>query len=239
SDFDTYKQWFIENCVNTDFIQIDLTKKTACAYMLTDNSNNQLTIFAVGAMQDISALTNFDFDGLPKIDYAVISPGFPYSMLYLAQSCMERKIPYLVDPGQSLTALSTDALFSLIDSSEGFIANEYEAQLISKTPSMPIRKFAKRTSFLIVTKGEKGADIYVADKITHVPAVKDANVVEVTGCGDAFRSGFLHGLTNNESLEKSCQLGHITASFAIEQKGTQKHRFTLEDFRQRFRKYYG
>jgi adenosine kinase len=239
NDFDKYKKWLEENKISCDYIYVDKNKNTASAYMLTDKMNSQLTMFSVGAMQDISSLSNFDFNKLPDIDYAIISPGFPYSMLYFAQSCIEKKIPYLVDPGQSLTALTHDALISLIDSSDGFIVNEYEGELIEKKMAMPLSRIAKRTSFLIRTVGCKGAEIYHEGKIKKVPAVSGLDIKDVTGAGDAFRSGFIHGFVGGESLERACQIGHTAASFVVEQKGTQTHKFTLESFTQRLKKHYG
>jgi len=239
NDFDKYKKWLDENNISCESIQIDKTHGTACAYVMTDDNHSQLTIFSVGAMQNIECLANFNFDQLPHIDYAVISPGFPYSMLYFAQSCMEKKIPYLIDPGQSITALSTDALVSLIDMSNGFIVNEYEGDVIAKMLSMPFHKIAKRIPFLVRTLGERGAEVYEEGKVTHVPALKNLKILDVTGCGDAFRSGFIHGLANGESLVKACQMGNVSASFSVEEEGTQRHKFTLEEFNERLKKHYG
>lgn len=239
NDFDKYKAWLSENDISCNFIHVNKMRGTACAYILTDKGDSQLAIFSVGAMQDISELSHFDFNKLPKIDYAVISPGFPYSMLYFAQSCIEKKIPYLFDPGQNITALSVDTLGSLIDMSNGFIANEYEVDVIAKILSMPFYKIAKRIPFMVRTMGENGAEVYEEGKMIHVPAVKNLDIRDVTGCGDAFRSGFIHGLVDGKSLERACQMGHTTASFVVEKKGTQRHKFTLEEFNARLKKHYG
>ncbi len=56
---------------------------------------------------------------------------------------------------------------------------------------------------LIITRGEKGAVVINKDKITEVKANKDLKIVDLTGAGDLFAAGYLHGHLNNLS-EESC-----------------------------------
>lgn len=238
NDFDKYETWLKQNNISSKYVCISKTQNTACAYILTDNKHSQLTIFSVGAMQDVSELERFDFSSIPDVDFAVISPGFPYSMLYFAQSCIDKKIPFLMDPGQNITALSGEILISLIDSSKGFIVNEYEGDIAVKLTSMTLFNISKRIPFLIRTLGGEGAEIYKNGEITHVPAVPNLKIEDVTGGGDAFRGGLIHGLVSGESIERSCQMGHVAASFSIEKQGTQEHKFTIEEFTARLKKHY-
>ena len=63
---------------------------------------------------------------------------------------------------------------------------------------------------LIITKGNKGA-IYIGDnEVVECPAHKNLKIVDLTGAGDLFASGFLHGVLNNlttlECLEKGTEM---------------------------------
>ena len=53
-------------------------------------------------------------------------------------------------------------------------------------------------------------------------------VLDATGCGDAFRSGLLYGLSEGWSLEKSAQLGNILGGIKIGYMGGQNHTFSRE-----------
>ena len=63
--------------------------------------------------------------------------------------------------------------------------------------------------------------------------------VDPTGVGDAFRSGFVAGLSWGLGHERSAQIGSMLATYCIETKGTQEYRFTKADFLARFTQAYG
>lgn len=239
-DFDYYKNWLKKHKISCKYIAIDKTNFTAAAYILTDRDQNQLTFFSVGALQNKSKCVDLNFDAkeLKNVKFAIISPGSPYGMLYFAQSCMERNISYIFDPGQGVPTMDRNTILTLIDNSDGIITNRYEAELIAKKLNMPMDKIARRTKFLIQTLGEEGTRIYYAGNQKIISAIKDLEVVDPTGCGDAYRAGFIHGLAHGESLERSCEMGSVAASFVVDRPGTQNHHFTLEEFNKKLDKYY-
>jgi len=63
---------------------------------------------------------------------------------------------------------------------------------------------------LIITRGEKGAIAIFGEKITEVNVKKNLDIVDLTGAGDLFAAGFLHGyingLTTRESLDKGTEM---------------------------------
>jgi len=64
-------------------------------------------------------------------------------------------------------------------------------------------------------------------------------VEDPTGAGDAYRAGLIKGLTLNLPWATAALLGSTLASFAVEQAGTQEHRFTLSDFQHRYQENFG
>ena len=63
--------------------------------------------------------------------------------------------------------------------------------------------FAKETNKLIViTRGEKGAIAINKNEIVECSAKKNLQIKDLTGAGDLFAGGFLHGLINNKSKKK-------------------------------------
>jgi adenosine kinase len=60
-------------------------------------------------------------------------------------------------------------------------------------------------------------------------------IVDPTGAGDAWRSGFLAGLEKGFDLQTCGQMGAVASAYAIEHYGTQEHFYTKEEFAKRYR----
>lgn len=236
NDFEKYEKWLKANDISDEYIRIDESRNTAAAYILTDKKHSQICIFSTGAMQSADKFDDVSLSGVDA-DFAIISPGMLSCSLHFAEECMKNKIPYIFDPGQSIPDLSVDALLAMIDGARGVIMNGYEADMLAKKLSMSFFDIAKRTPFVLKTLGADGVEIHESGKSkVVVPAISGLDVKEPTGCGDAFRSGFLHGFVNGESLDKSCAMGNTSASFVVEQFGTQNHKFSKEEFEARLGK---
>ncbi len=63
--------------------------------------------------------------------------------------------------------------------------------------------------------------------------------MDPTGCGDAYRAGLLHGLLQGLDWEPTGRIASLMGAIKIEARGTQNHRFTLEEFEQRFAASFG
>ena len=76
---------------------------------------------------------------------------------------------------------------------------------------------------VIVTLGAEGCDLWIAGERTHVPGVAAAEVLDPTGCGDAFRGALLHGLSLGWPLARCVALGNQVGAIKIAQRGGQNH----------------
>jgi sugar/nucleoside kinase (ribokinase family) len=77
-----------------------------------------------------------------------------------------------------------------------------------------------------VTQGAKGALVVTADEAFEVPAYA-VDVVDTTGCGDAFSAGFLRGLSLGGDLRAAARLGCATAAHVAQGLGTDAGSYTL------------
>ena len=100
-------------------------------------------------------------------------------------------------------------------------ANESEIMSLINTDSFDeVINFAKEVNKLIViTRGEKGAISINGNQIKEVAAKKNLNLVDLTGAGDLFASGYLHGYLNNFSQEDCLERGTEMSSKIIQQIG--------------------
>ncbi|GAE17085.1 Ribokinase [Bacteroides pyogenes] len=100
-------------------------------------------------------------------------------------------------------------------------ANEEEAKAFTgKEPEEALKLMGKKCSIAIVKIGAKGSYIRKGTEEIKVSAIPVGNVVDTTGAGDYFASGFLYGLTCGYSLEKCAKIGSILSGNVIQVVGT-------------------
>jgi fructokinase len=97
-------------------------------------------------------------------------------------------------------------------------ANEQEIMsLINVEKFDDVIDFAKEINKLIVvTRGDKGAVAVNKNEIVECAAKKDLKIKDLTGAGDLFAGGFLHGLINNKSTKESLEIGTEMSSKVIQ-----------------------
>jgi fructokinase len=100
-------------------------------------------------------------------------------------------------------------------------ANEDEiSSLINAKSFEEVISFGKEIKkHLIITRGEKGAISICSEKVSEVGVNKDLKIVDLTGAGDLFAAGYLHGYLNNFSQENCLKKGTEMASKVIQQIG--------------------
>ena len=97
-------------------------------------------------------------------------------------------------------------------------ANEQEIMSLINTKKIEdVIEFSKSTKkLLVVTRGDKGAIAINDDVVVECNAKKDIKLVDLTGAGDLFASGFLHGHINGRSLKESLEKGTEMSSKIIQ-----------------------
>lgn len=213
--------------INTRNVEISKSRRTAAAYIITDKDDNQITGFHAGAMNESHGLPSAKRD-----DWAIISAENAKNMTRLAKFYRKNRINYIFDPGQQITALRNSELRIAIGSAKVLIGNDYEIGMIRKR----VKKFSPIT---IRTFGPKGSEIFAGQKKIKIGIAKPRRVLDPTGAGDAYRAGFLKGLILGYNLKVCGQLGATVASFAVEEYGTQNHKFNWRTVINRYKINFG
>ncbi|MDP2719335.1 MAG: carbohydrate kinase family protein [Dehalococcoidia bacterium] len=230
-DYHQYFDWLKKNNISCDGITIIEQELTACAYITTDQADNQITGFNPGAMKYPSSF-NFEKTNSGE-SIVIISPGNLEDMMSYSSECKSWGIPYIFDPGQSLPMWEGQNLTRCIEGSDILISNDYELELITCKTGLDKRGLLERTGALITTLGEHGSIVTAKDCQVNIPAVKPRKTVDPTGAGDAYRAGLIKGLTQGKSVAESAKMGSVCASFAVENYGTQEYFFTMREFQER------
>ncbi|MBN2046888.1 MAG: carbohydrate kinase family protein [Anaerolineaceae bacterium] len=236
-DFGDYRAWLEKNGVNTAFARKVDGVFTASFFANTDLSNAQIASFYSGAMMYAKDLSLKEMrQSLP--DLVVISPNDPGAMDRYVGECAEMSIPYVYDPGQQVVRSAPDELRRGAENAQSLFVNDYEYQLLQKHTGLTEANLLSQVEFMVVTQGENGAVIYVGDERYHIPVVRTDHVVDPTGVGDAFRGGFLRGYSIGLDWQTCGQMGALAATYCLEQRGTQIHHYTIDDFIQRYRQHF-
>jgi sugar/nucleoside kinase (ribokinase family) len=99
--------------------------------------------------------------------------------------------------------------------------NSLELCSLYETDSLndAIAAVRKDCQMAAITVGAEGSWVITADDMIHVPAVPVPKVVDTTGAGDLYASGFLYGLTHGRSLAECGRLGSVAAAEVISHVG--------------------
>ncbi len=222
-DFATYRELLADQAVNEKYITEIPETFTAQAYITTDLDDNQITAFHPGAM-DFSHQNKVPIDA--GITVGMVSPDGRQGMLEHAAQFAEANIPFIFDPGQGLPMFDGGELKNFIDQASWVAVNDYEGQLLQERTGWSAEQIAERVEAFIVTRGGSGSKVYTAGKQLDIPAVKPQQIVDPTGCGDAYRAGLLFGISVGMSWEDAGRLASLIGSIKIADRGTQNHEFT-------------
>jgi adenosine kinase len=204
--------------INTEFVREVGDTYTAQAMIMTDVDNNQITAFHPGAMMQAHRTR---IAAREDIKLGMISPDGRDAMLEHALQFEAAGIPFVFDPGQGLPMFDGRELASFIDAATWVTVNDYEGKMLSERTGWSSADISRRVDGLIVTLGEHGCEVWIDGEKTHVPGVKAADVIDPTGCGDAWRGALLYGLEQGWSLEQCAALGNRVGAVKIASKGPQ------------------
>jgi adenosine kinase len=209
------------------------------AFIFTDAAGNQFTGFFSGPSDqpdEVHRLRAFVATQRPA--YAVLAPDLPEKQIRFAELLTALGTPFLCDPGQCLTDFSVEQTRRLIATTRHLIVNRFEWDTLQRRLGLDAATLMQRLEWIVVTHGAAGAVWQHADgRRVSVPAVPPRTTVDPTGCGDAFRAGFVHAYARQASIETALRCGALAATINLETHGGQAHRF--DDWRARYAAVWG
>jgi len=241
SDFTEYRAWLDRHNVDTASVHISEVLHTARFVCTTDADHNQIASFYSGAMREARQIELQPVaDRVGGLDLVLIGADDPQAMIRHTQECRARGIPFAADPSQQLARLDGDDIRVLVDGADYLLENEYESALIEGKTGWTSDEILAKVGTRVTTLGANGVRIERAGKPPiEVGTPEEERKVDPTGVGDAFRAGFLAGVSWELGLERSAQLGCMLATLVIETLGTQEYELRRGHFMDRFAKAYG
>lgn len=240
-DFADYRSWLERHGVDTESVRVSEVHHTARFVCTTDQEANQLASFYPGAMseaRDIEIAPVIARVGTPQL--VIIGPNDPEGMLRHTDECRFRGYPFAADPSQQLARMDGEAIRALVDGAAYLFTNEYEAALTEQKTGWNADEILSRVGCRVTTLGPQGARIERLGQQPVIVTCPDEDVkADPTGVGDAFRAGFIAGLSWGLEDERCAQVGSLLATHVIETVGTQEYSLAQERFLDRLEVAYG
>ena len=186
------------------------SERTMCTFLGTAGKINE-NDFSLDAIKksEIIFLEGYLWDeGEPKKAFdKAINNANKVAMSLSDLFCVDRHKPHFLN----LVKNKLDITF----------ANEQEITSLIKAKNFDeVINFSKQLNKLvIITRGEKGAVAVNGDEVIESDVQKNLNIVDLTGAGDLFAAGFLHGYINKLSTKECLEKGTEMSSKVIQQIG--------------------
>ncbi|HEX7814078.1 carbohydrate kinase family protein [Dyella sp.] len=236
-DFAPYRQHMEEFGIRMDHVRVYDEQFTPQCFITTDLDNNQITAFHPGAMS--SAHENHVRE-IADASFAIVAPDSREAMLQHVDEFAARGVPFIFDPGQAMPLFNGEEFRSMIEKATYVIVNDYESQLLQSRTGWSADDIAKRVHAYIVTKGPRGSQIHLADGTFHdIPPARERQVVDPTGCGDAYRAGLIFGIMQGKDWPTVGRMASLMGALKVEHPGTQNQRFTYDEFAAAFEEQFG
>ena len=239
-DFADYRSWLSRHGVVTDHVHISDTHHTARFVCTTDDEMAQIATFYAGAMSEARMIELGPIHERWELDLVLVGADDPEAMLRHTDECRSRGIRFMADPSQQLAFADGPFIRTLVDGADYLITNEYESHLTATKTGWSQEEIDERVTTRVITRGKDGVDIRTAgEDPIHVDVAGEVRRVDPTGVGDAFRAGFLVGLSGGLGHERCAQMGSVLAAYVLETVGTQEYAVTRRSFLDRVADAYG
>ncbi len=207
---------------STEFVREIADSYTAQAIIITDQDNNQITAFHPGAMQSahLSAVPS-----RADIKLGIISPDGRDAMQQHAAQLAALAVPFIFDPGQGLPMFDGPELRAFVEQASWVAMNDYEARMLCERTGHTLETLSRsHLRGVVVTLGALGCEVWQQGVRTLLPGVAAREVLDPTGCGDAFRAALLYGLERGWDLPRCALLGNRIGAVKIACRGGQNHK---------------
>ncbi|MFW5865887.1 MAG: carbohydrate kinase family protein [Nanoarchaeota archaeon] len=223
------------------------TRGGQTGYSIILNSiEHDRTILTFKGANDSFSKEEFEKTGFPDTTWlyssSMVGESF-YTLKDIFMQARQRNVRIAFNPSSYQAKKGLDELSELLGVCDVIILNHEEAQLLldttgtAKELSMKLQRYEGQ--YILITQGSKGVTCYHKNKLYHLDTTPHVPVVETTGAGDAFASGFVAGLAKNFTLPDSLKLGMVQAEGVIRARGPKRSLLTYPEAQRRMQDFKG
>jgi sugar/nucleoside kinase (ribokinase family) len=212
----------------SQYVKNEALKEGVDSRYFSDLDHPSLHITAAFSFQDERAFLSYS-DAEPKMRYAELIRQTNPRWIYLTRLFLGKALEPLVDAGRSVGAkifmdcqahsrsLAEMQVQEALRAVDFFSPNRAEAEKLTGNDVMTemLEMLTKFAPVVIIKDGANGSYLSQNDTVIHQPA-KSVSVIDTTGAGDNFDSGFLYGQINGFSMEKCLQIGNYCGGLSAQ-----------------------
>ncbi len=259
-DGETLLRDFLEVGVDTSQIRVKFGAKTGLARCLSDKLNFRSIHVTPGA-NSLLTMDDIDMDYINQAEILHVSSfvdDAQFETLLELMDGLDSSVKISFSPGELYATKGLKTLSPILARTHLLFINESEIRQLTAEDfiSGAERCLDLGCQHVVVTLGKgmklalgKGTGHRAVSAICYIrdaeneyviePSSQNATkIVDTTGAGDAFATGFLYGLLNGKGLEECGHLGDIVAQFSISKIGAREGLPTLNELYQRYRELY-
>ncbi len=210
--------------IDTKFVFKTEKKATNHSIVILGNLKEDRTILAYRGAAELLEKSQIPFNKLKTkwLYLAPLSGELCKSFEDLVNFAYEQKIKIVVNPG--MAQLSLPHFVDIAKKIDVLILNQEEASFLTKIPYEQEKEIFEKIDqmcpgVVIMTKGGEGVTVSDNTHLYSAIPPKDRNIIDTTGAGDAFGSGFISEFMKSGDIEKSIQLGMANAVGCLSQIG--------------------
>lgn len=205
--------------VNTDFVLADKGKETNYSTVINYKDDRTILVYHEERTYKLPKLPKTDW-----IYFSSIAGNHKEFNDALVRHVLQKKIRLGFNPGTMQMRLGVRKLKPVLEATDVLFVNKQEAErLVGEKKDMKkllqaVRKKGPRV--VAITNGQDGSYAYDGKAMYQI-GIYDQPVIERTGSGDAYASGFLAALQYGESVQEAMRWGSLNASGVVQQVGSQ------------------
>jgi adenosine kinase len=235
-DFAPYRDRLHDLGIDRTHIRQVVGTYTAQAFITTDLDDNQITAFHPGAMGQSHLNLVAEAEG---VKLGIVAPDGRQGMIEHARQFAQAGIPFIFDPGQGMPMFNGTELLDFVNQATYVTVNDYEGKLLEERTGQSLDALAGRVNALVVTLGAEGSRIHADGQVHEIPPATPTDVLDPTGCGDAYRAGLMYGMLKGYDWPTTGRLAGLLGAIKVASRGGQSHRFSQAEVMDRFQAEYG
>ena len=190
----------------------------ATALLIGQQASPQLTFFHAGPSDSAEHARIGQLDDISAVQWVHVAPLAPTTVLTHLQDAKRLGLATLFDPGQCLTRFSTAELKQALSLSDRLTLNIDEWSLLQTRLNLTPEALCRQLSVVILTAGPLAVRLYENSTVQKIETLK-VTEHDATGCGDAFRAGYLYGLTRGQCERHAVEFGCCAGAMCLQETG--------------------
>lgn len=224
--------------INTESMIISEDENTPTAFVLTDDNDDQIFYFYMGAGKKFKT-SEVPIKDIKRSEIIHLATGDPDFNRKSSMAAKDKNKIVSFDPGQDLHLYNKENLKEILENCDILFGNHHEINRIQEDLGIDIKDLQKIGPKIITkTCGKNGSIIYNNDEKIKIDSIYRP-AIDPTGAGDSYRAGFLYAYLNDKDLVDCAKFASSVSSFIVEKEGCQTNIPSYNQVKDRMDKYYG